>query len=152
MLPPPEAIDALRVRGRGGTAGEKAGPPPLGYAHGSGAPPPLRRASSRRMTQAAAQPQQPAQITVPNPGPSLKQCSKRQAAVDDPETYKYHLRHGTAPLLEAAVAWYQRHYGAAAALDPAKEALCLVGSQEGLAHLLLAVADPGDGLLMCDVG
>lgn len=27
----------------------------------------------------------------------------------------------------------------------------LVGSQEGLAHLLMAVADPGEGLLMMDV-
>jgi hypothetical protein len=32
-----------------------------------------------------------------------------------------------------------------------REALCLVGSQEGLAHLLMAVADPGEGLLMMDV-
>ena len=34
--------------------------------------------------------------------------------------------------------------------DPSCEALCLVGSQEGLAHLLLAVAEPGDGLLLTD--
>jgi aspartate/methionine/tyrosine aminotransferase len=55
------------------------------------------------------------------------------------------------PLLTEAVAWYTRHYGPVD-LDPATEALSLVGSQEGLAHLLMAVADPGDGVLMCDVG
>ena len=36
-------------------------------------------------------------------------------------------------------------------LDPSHQALSLVGSQEGLAHLLLAVADPGAGVLMTDV-
>lgn len=36
-------------------------------------------------------------------------------------------------------------------LDPSSQALSLIGSQEGLAHLLMAVADPGDGILMLDV-
>lgn len=53
------------------------------------------------------------------------------------------------PLLDAAVDWYQRTYGLQ--LDPQRQALSLVGSQEGLAHLLMAVADPGDGILMTDV-
>lgn len=53
------------------------------------------------------------------------------------------------PLLEAATAWYADTYQVQ--LDPATEALALVGSQEGLAHLLVAVADPGDGILMTDV-
>lgn len=53
------------------------------------------------------------------------------------------------PLLDAAVAWYKRRYGVQ--LHVQREALSLVGSQEGLAHLLMAVADPGDGILMGDV-
>lgn len=53
------------------------------------------------------------------------------------------------PLLNAATAWYQRRYGLS--LNAATEALSLIGAQEGLAHLLLAVADPGDGILMTDV-
>jgi len=36
-------------------------------------------------------------------------------------------------------------------LDPHREALALIGAQEGLAHLLLAVCEPGDRVLMCDV-
>ncbi len=70
-------------------------------------------------------------------------------AIDDPATYGYCLKSGTLPFLEAATNWYFRRYGVE--LDPRREALSLIGSQEGLAHLLMAVADPGDGLLMCDV-
>lgn len=72
-----------------------------------------------------------------------------QVAIDDPATYKYCLKSQTMPLLESAVAWYKSTYGVA--LDPGSEALSLVGSQEGLAHLLMAVADEGQGLLMADV-
>jgi aspartate/methionine/tyrosine aminotransferase len=36
-------------------------------------------------------------------------------------------------------------------LDASTQALSLIGSQEGLGHLLLAIADPGDGILMLDV-
>ncbi|RIH83005.1 LL-diaminopimelate aminotransferase [Meiothermus luteus] len=83
---------------------------------------------------------------LPPPPEALKALKE---AVDDPSTYGYCLKSGTLPLLEAAVAWYARRYGLE--LDPKREALVLIGSQEGLAHLLLAVADPGDGLLMCEV-
>ena len=72
-----------------------------------------------------------------------------KAAVDDPETYGYCLRSGTRPFLEAATRWYARRFGRA--LDPETQALALIGSQEGLAHLLLAVADPGDVLLVPEV-
>lgn len=72
-----------------------------------------------------------------------------KTAVDDPRTYGYCLKSGTLPFLEAATAWYARRYGLE--LDPHHEALALIGSQEGLAHLLLAVADPGDGLLLPEV-
>lgn len=69
--------------------------------------------------------------------------------MDDPSTYGYQLKSQTLPLLNAATAWYARRYGLA--LDAAREALSLIGAQEGLGHLLMAVADPGDGILMTDV-
>ncbi len=53
------------------------------------------------------------------------------------------------PLLRAAVYWYATTYGVQ--LDPQTQALSLVGSQEGLAHLLMAVTDTGDSILMTDV-
>jgi len=72
-----------------------------------------------------------------------------KTAVDDPRTYGYCLKSGTQPLRQAATTWYAGRYGLE--LDPQREALALIGSQEGLAHLLLAVADPGDGLLLPEV-
>lgn len=83
---------------------------------------------------------------LPPPPEALQALQK---AVDDPSTYGYCLKSGTLPFLEAATNWYFRRYGVE--LDPRREALSLIGSQEGLAHLLMAIADPGDVLLMCDV-
>eukprot|EP00775_Hariotina_reticulata_P005383 gene5383-5618_t len=71
------------------------------------------------------------------------------ASLADPAAHKYCLKSGTMPLLHAAVDWYEQTYGVS--LDPHTQALSLIGSQEGLAHLLLAVTDPGDGILMTDV-
>ncbi len=73
-----------------------------------------------------------------------------QESVFDPTTHRYCLRSDTRPFLEAATAWYARRFGVE--LDPDREALALVGSQEGLAHLLWAVADPGEVVLLPSVG
>lgn len=81
------------------------------------------------------------------PPPEALQALKQ--TIDDPSTYGYCLKSGTLPFLEAATDWYFRRYGVQ--LDPRREALSLIGSQEGLAHLLMAIADPGEVLLMCDV-
>ncbi|GIL75710.1 hypothetical protein Vretimale_15264 [Volvox reticuliferus] len=72
-----------------------------------------------------------------------------KVSVDDPTTHSYCLKSGTMPLLEAATEWYCARYNMQ--LDPATEALSLIGAQEGLAHALMAVADPGDGILMTDI-
>ena len=71
-----------------------------------------------------------------------------RAATHDPLTYRYPLFSDTAPLREAASAYLARRFGVRA--DPASEVLPLIGAQEGLAHLLLAVTDPGDLLLLPD--
>jgi aspartate/methionine/tyrosine aminotransferase len=75
-----------------------------------------------------------------------------RAAVDDPATYGYCLASGTRPLREAAVRWFAQRYGEPpdGPLDPDRHALPLIGAQEGLAHLLLAVADAGDAVLLPD--
>ncbi len=67
---------------------------------------------------------------------------------DDPAGYGYCLQACTRPLREAVVRWHARRYPGAPALDPDANVLPLIGSQEGLAHLLLAVTDPGDVVLM----
>lgn len=71
-------------------------------------------------------------------------------AADDPATHGYCLHAGTLPLRRAAVDWYAGRYGMH--LDPDREALALIGAQEGFAHLLMAVADPGDAVLLPEPG
>ncbi|MGQ9735390.1 MAG: aminotransferase class I/II-fold pyridoxal phosphate-dependent enzyme [Thermaceae bacterium] len=70
-------------------------------------------------------------------------------ALDDPSTYGYCLKSCTLPFLEAATDWFSNRFGLG--LDPSLEALALIGSQEGLAHLLLALAEPGEVLLLPSV-
>lgn len=83
------------------------------------------------------------------PPPEAALAALREATCD-PDTYRYPLFSDTAPLREAAAAYLARRFGVTA--DPATEVLPLIGAQEGLAHLLLAVTDPGDTLLLPDPG
>lgn len=71
-----------------------------------------------------------------------------RAATRDPATYRYPLFSDTAPLRQAAAAYLARRFGVQ--VDPETEVLPLIGAQEGLAHLLLAVTDSGDSLLLPD--
>jgi aspartate/methionine/tyrosine aminotransferase len=70
------------------------------------------------------------------------------AALGRPESAAYCLHAATLPFREAAAAWAQRRFSAA--VDPEREVLLLVGSQEGTAHLPLAVLNPGDPALLLD--
>ncbi len=72
------------------------------------------------------------------------------AASHDPSTYGYALFQSTRPFREACAAWYEQRYGIA--LDPETEVLPLIGSQEGTAHLPLAILNPGDVALLTDPG
>ncbi|WP_038055255.1 aminotransferase class I/II-fold pyridoxal phosphate-dependent enzyme [Thermus amyloliquefaciens] len=82
-------------------------------------------------------------LPPPEPLQALKE------ALADPSTYGYCLKSCTLPFLEEASRWYEGRYGVR--LDPRREALALIGSQEGLAHLLLALTEPGDLLLLPEV-
>lgn len=68
----------------------------------------------------------------------------------DRQTHQYLLFHGTKAFREAAADWYQRRYRIE--VDPDTEVLPLVGSQEGTAHLPLALLNPGDYALLLDPG
>jgi len=70
------------------------------------------------------------------------------AALGRPESAAYCLHAATLPFRQAASAWARRRFGAA--VDPEREVLLLVGSQEGTAHLPLAVLNPGDPALLLD--
>lgn len=82
--------------------------------------------------------------------PPAEALAALRIAVDDPATHGYCLASGTEPLRRAAVAWHHDRYGTD--LDPEGHALALIGSQEGFAHLLWAVADAGDAVLLPDPG
>jgi aspartate/methionine/tyrosine aminotransferase len=69
-------------------------------------------------------------------------------ALGDPVSASYCLHGATLPFREAVAAWAQRRFSVR--VDPEREVLLLVGSQEGTAHLPLAVLDPGDPALLLD--
>lgn len=68
----------------------------------------------------------------------------------DTSTHGYLLFHGTQAFRCAAAAWYKNKFGIS--VDPETEVLPLIGSQEGTAHLPLAVLNPGDFALLLDPG
>ncbi|MFZ0408639.1 MAG: aminotransferase class I/II-fold pyridoxal phosphate-dependent enzyme [Cyanobium sp.] len=70
------------------------------------------------------------------------------AGLNRPESASYCLHGATRPFREAVAAWADRRFGVA--VDPEREVLLLVGSQEGTAHLPLAVLNPGDAALLLD--
>lgn len=81
---------------------------------------------------------------------SSKILAAMHQSLDDPTTHGYLLFHGTRRFREAAATWYQNRFGLA--IDPETEVLPLIGSQEGTAHLPLAVLNPGDIALLLDPG
>lgn len=71
-------------------------------------------------------------------------------SLEDRQTHGYLLYHGTQAFRVAAANWYTNRFGIS--VDPETEVLPLIGSQEGTAHLPLAVLDPGDFALLLDPG
>lgn len=71
-------------------------------------------------------------------------------ALYDTSTHGYSLFQSTLPFRETAAAWYTRKFGVP--VNPATEVLLLIGSQEGTAHLPLAILNPGDFALLTDPG
>lgn len=66
----------------------------------------------------------------------------------EPRSASYCLHAATASFREAASAWCKTRLGVT--VDPEREVLFLVGSQEGTAHFPMAVLDAGDSALMLD--
>ncbi|WP_353929923.1 LL-diaminopimelate aminotransferase [Okeanomitos corallinicola TIOX110] len=68
----------------------------------------------------------------------------------DPSTHGYLLFRGTQQFRQVVAQWYEQKYGIS--VDPETEVLPLIGSQEGTAHLPLAILNPGDFALLLDPG
>ena len=67
-----------------------------------------------------------------------------------PGVHGYQSYKGLPALREAYAAWYDQHYGVS--LDAATEVVPLVGSKEGIFYLSMAYLNPGDRVLVPDVG
>ena len=70
------------------------------------------------------------------------------AQLGQPASASYCLHAATLPFRSAVADWAQRRFGVK--VDAETEVLLLVGSQEGTAHLPLAVLNPGDRALLLD--
>ena len=71
-------------------------------------------------------------------------------ALQDPATHGYLLHGGTKDFRVAVADWYTKRYQIP--VDPETEVLQLIGSQEGTAHLPLAILNSGDVALLLDPG
>jgi len=71
-------------------------------------------------------------------------------SLHDPSTHGYLLFRGTQNFRQATAQWYEQKFGIP--VNPETEVLPLIGSQEGTAHLPLAILNPGDFALLLDPG
>ena len=65
-----------------------------------------------------------------------------------PENHRYSIYSGCNEFKEAVAGFYKQNYDVE--LNPEEEILALIGSKEGIAHLIQAVIDPGDSVLVPD--
>ena len=86
-------------------------------------------------------------VGTPNIPPSETIVNTLLEAAADRGNYVYAIS-DLPELREAVATWYERRYGVT--LDPMHEVISLLGSQEGLSHISLAVADEGDVVLVPD--
>src|SRR5215475_14460968 len=67
-------------------------------------------------------------------------------AARNPRNHRYSASRGITRLRKAVTTWYRDRYGVE--LDPESEAIATIGAKEGMAHLALAILQPGDGVLV----
>ncbi|NPV58290.1 MAG: LL-diaminopimelate aminotransferase [Actinobacteria bacterium] len=82
---------------------------------------------------------------LPTP-PHIVETLCREA--ERPENHRYPSYRGMARFRRAAAEWFARRFGVE--LDAESEVLALIGSKEGIAHLPMALLDPGDVALVPD--
>jgi LL-diaminopimelate aminotransferase len=66
------------------------------------------------------------------------------------DTYRYPGTEGTIAFRQTVAKWFDHRFGVE--LNPLNEILSLMGTQDGLAHLPLAISNPGDAALLPDPG
>jgi alanine-synthesizing transaminase len=72
--------------------------------------------------------------------------AKLVEAAQNPRNHRYSASRGITRLRVAITRWYWDRFNVE--LDPDSEAIATIGAKEGLAHLAMAVLQPGDGALV----
>ena len=68
--------------------------------------------------------------------------------IDDPSTHDYPPYQGTVDFRKACSNWMKKRFNVN--LDPSNEILALIGSKEGIAHMIFAMIEPGDYVIIPD--
>ncbi len=89
-------------------------------------------------------------IGSPDLPPSERVRQAMSAAVLRDDAYRYPLSRGSIKFRQTAADWLSYRFGIS--IDPERELVTLMGSQDGLAHLALAVSEPGDMAIVPDPG
>lgn len=89
-------------------------------------------------------------IGSPDLPPAQHVIQALQEAAGSEAGYGYTLTRGKNEFLAAIAQWYRKKYDVD--LDPGTEVHSLIGSQEGLSHISLCLANPGDVVLIPDPG
>lgn len=89
-------------------------------------------------------------IGSPDQPPEAHVRDALSAAVLRPDVYRYPGTEGTREFRMTIAKWFKHRFRVE--LDPEREILALMGTQDGLAHLALAITDPGDAALLPDPG
>lgn len=89
-------------------------------------------------------------IGSPDMPPSPETVEELCRAAKHPDMHGYQPTRGIPELREAMAGWYRRWFGVE--LDPESEIQPLIGSKEGILHVTLALADPGDKALVPNPG
>ncbi len=82
---------------------------------------------------------------LPTPEPIVEKLIE---AARKPHNHRYSLSRGITNLRKAICQWYARHYKVT--LDEESQCIVTMGAKEGLSHLVLAITQPGDVVLVPD--
>ncbi len=82
---------------------------------------------------------------IPPPRPIMRALRE---ALRNTENHRYPTYAGKLSVRLAVADWYRRRFGVR--LDPASQVVMLLGSKEGIAHLIWGVAGPGDTVAVAD--
>jgi len=88
-------------------------------------------------------------IGDPDLGAPRELVSALERSLGDASHHRYPPGRGLSRLIESIQAWAERRYGASVARE---EILVTIGSKEAIAHLPLAIVNPGDSVLIPDPG